>query len=531
MRKYKPIVLIILDGWGISPSWGGNALAVNQPKNINRYWREYPHKVLQAFTLIAGKYSVVGDSRLGHSTIAAGRRIPQNLEIISESILKRSFYKNKVLIEAINHAKKNHSNLHLIGLISNGGIHSHIQHLSALIELCHRQNFDRVFIDAITDGIDTGPNDSLGLIDKIDTKITETNIGKYSSITGRQYAMDRIGDLSKTRLTYEMLTRGNGANSSSIKEAISKSYREGLDDFTILPTIINNNGKTNTIKENDALIFFNFRADRTRQLAKMFCGYGTGGIFKKASKIVNLSITTFTEYEKDLPVKIAFPRSKVPGTLGEVLSQYQEKQLRITESEKEDHVTYFFNCGDNTPFAGEDRKIIPSKKVNDPKKNPKMQSEKIAKIIVEEISKANYDFILVNFPNVDIMAHTGNIIAAGNAIQAVDKAVGKIVEANIIKGGATIITADHGNIEQMTKLRPEQDPEEKHTMNPVPFILICNDKKKDLLTGALTSYSSTLSKMITAKETLADIAPTVLELMGLPRPEQMRGHSLLNVLE
>lgn len=531
IKKYKPVLLIILDGWGISPSWGGNALAVNSPKNMNRYWRDYPHKVLQAFTLVAGKYGVVGDSRLGHSTIAAGRRIPQDLEIISESISDKSFYRNKILIQAIEHAKKYRSNLHLIGLVSNGGIHSHVSHLNALIELCHRNNFSDVYIDAITDGIDSGSFDSLSVIEGVKSKILETGIGQFSTCIGRNFAMDRIGNFSKTRACYELISEGAGTRYHSINSAISESYRQGYNDFNLPPAVIENNGKITTLKNDDSIIFFNYRSDRSLQLTKMFLGTGLKKLFHKTLHLRNLHITTFTEYERNLPVKIAFAKNNVIGTLGEILSKYQEKQLRIAESEKEAHVTSFFNCGNGAVYEGEDRKIIASKTVDPPSKDPIMQAPKITKVVIDAVKNKKYDFILVNLANVDMMSHTGDMIAAGKAIHAVDEVVGKMVDANIKAGGATIVTADHGNVEEMVKLNPNQDPETKHTLNPVPFILITADNKKNLIKSAVSSPYFSLSKIITAKETLADIAPTILEIMGLPKSEEMTGHSLLNSLE
>lgn len=506
-------------------------MAVNQPKNMNRLWRDYPHKVLQAFTLVAGKYGVVGDSRLGHSTIAAGRRLPQDLEIISEAIADKSFFRNRVLIEAIEHSKKYHSNLHLLGLLSNGGIHSHISHLCALIDLAHRQNFEHVFLDIITDGIDNGEFDAITLIEKVKEKIRETGVGQFSSVVGRSYAMDRIGDFAKTNQTFEMLTLPKGQKSNSISAAISAAYRRGLNDFTMPPTVIENGDRLTSLKDDDSLVFFNFRPDRSLQLTKTLLGRGPKKIFSHPKSLKNLRLVTFTEYEKNFPVRVAFPKSNVIGTLGEVLSEYKEKQLRVAESEKQAHVTSFFNCGSGAPFAFEARKILPSKQTDNPAKNPAMATPKITKVVIDAIKSQAYDFILVNLANVDMISHTGNMIAAGKAIQVVDEAVGRIVDANIKAGGATIVTADHGNIEEMVKLNPQQDPETKHTLNPVPFIYITAENKKNLIKSAVSSSYFSLSKIITAKESLADVAPTILEIMGLPKTKEMTGHSLLNRLE
>lgn len=505
-------------------------MAVNTPVNMNRFWRDYPHKVLQAFTLVAGKYGVVGDSRLGHSTIAAGRRIAQDLEIISEAIANGSFYRNKILIGAIEHCKKYHSNLHLLGLVSNGGVHSHITHLSALIELCHRQNFSNVYIDAITDGVDSGQFDALNFTEKVKEKILETGVGKFATVIGRFYAMDRIGDFNKTKQTYLMLTKGKGVKFNSVGAAISQAYRDGLSDFKVPPSLIEENGQITTFKDDDAVIFFNFRSDRCLQLTKAIIASNQNHFFKPKS-LKNLHFVTLTEYEKGLPVRVAFQKFNTIGTLGEILAEHQEKQLRVAESEKAAHVTGFFNCGNGAPFALEQRKILPSRSNENPAKDPVMATPKITKVVIEAVKNHYYDFILVNLANVDMISHTGDMIAAGKAIKVVDVAVGKMVEQNIKAGGVTIITADHGNIEQMVKLKPEQDPETKHTLNPVPFIYITPDNKKNLFKSAVSSSYFSLSKIITAKDTLADIAPTILEIMELPKSDKMTGHSLLNHLE
>ncbi|HLB95498.1 MAG TPA: 2,3-bisphosphoglycerate-independent phosphoglycerate mutase, partial [Patescibacteria group bacterium] len=363
------MLLIILDGWGISPSWGGNALVVNSPKNINRLWRDFPHKVLQAFTMVAGKYGVVGDSRLGHSTIAAGRRLPQDLEIISESIADKSFYRNPVLTEAIEKARKRHTNLHLVGLLSNGGIHAHLNHLKALLELAYRKNFDRVYLDLFTDGIDSGEYDALNFLEIINRKILECGIGKYSSVIGRFYAMDRIGDFGRTRKTFELLIEAKGKEFVSPAQAISQAYREGLNDFKMTPSVIIDDGQSHQIKDGDSVIFFNFRSDRMSQLLGMFLGKAPKKLFYKRPVVKNLHLVTLTELEKDLPLEIAFQKKEIPDTLGEILSKHQIKQLRVAESEKAAHVTSFFNCGRDEAFAGETRRILPSRNI-DPLKAP-----------------------------------------------------------------------------------------------------------------------------------------------------------------
>lgn len=528
-KEYRPLLLIILDGWGISPSWGGNALAVNTPKNINRLWREYPHKVLQAFTLVAGKYGVVGDSRLGHSTIAAGRRIRQDMEIISEAIENRSFFKNKVLNGAVDHCQNNNSNLHLIGLLSNGGIHANLGHLKALIDFCHRKNFNRVCLDVFGDGIDSGAYDGINFVEEIEAKIAETGVGRVTSVIGRLFAMDRVGDFRKTIEAYNLLVNGLGRSVKSSAEAFSRAYRDSHNDFNLPPTIVGE--KSSALSDNDAIIFFNFRSDRAHQLLKMLLGVGFHRIFWKPKKINNLKVVTLTKVQKDLPAEIAFPRAEVKGILGEIFAENRIRQLRLAESEKAAHVTTFFNGGREEAFAGESRQIIPSRKTANIAAYPQMATPFIADDIALEVGKHHFDFILVNLANADMISHTGDMLAAGRAISAVDQAVGKMVEANRRAGGATIISADHGNIEEMIKLNPHQDPETKHTLNPVPFIYITPDNKKNLIKTAVVADFFSLAKIITAKDTLADVAPTILEIMDLPKSKEMTGHSLLNRLE
>jgi len=522
--------LIILDGWGLSPAWGGNATLLRKPENINRLWREYPHKILQAFTMIAGKYGVVGDSRLGHSTIAAGRRIRQNLEIISSSIENKSFYKNKVLKGAFDHAKKNHSKVHLVGLLSNGGIHAHLDHILALLEMASRENFKDVYLHLFTDGIDSGEFDGLIFADKITKKMFHLNLGAFASVCGRLYAMDRNRDYLKTKTVFQFLVEGNGISAPNIQSALSAGYRRGENDFNLEPTIIENeNGKTR-ITDNDAVIFFNFRSDRIAQLTEFFSRPGFKIRFWRPNIPKNLYLVSMTNYRKDLNLKVAFEQEKIHKTLGEVLSFYQARQLRIAEQEKAAHVTSFFNCREDI-FPFEDRKIVSSMNVDNWAERPEMSAGGITKEAIKAIKSKHYDFILINFANVDSIAHSGNISATARAVKIVDDQVGKIVKVNLETKGATIISADHGNAEQIVKLNENQDPETKHTLNPVPFILVMPDNRKNLIQGAFSTPSSTLSKIITAKETLADIAPTILEILNLPKPTEMTGHSLLKKLE
>lgn len=531
--EFKPIVLIILDGWGLSPSWGGNALSMNNPKNIESLWKFYPHTVLQALSTITFG-EIVGDSRLGHTLIGTGRSVISNYGIITQTIKDRTFFRNEALLGAINWAKKNNSNLHLMGLMSDGGVHAHIDHLLALLRLAHEQNFTRVYIDAITDGTDSAPTDALRYIEKIENKIKELGIGAFSSIGGRHFAMDRDEHWERINSYYTTITTTNTNNYDSVTKAITKSYELGLNDEFIKPGLIKDQkGQTHPIKANDAVIFFNFREDRARELTRIFVDQKFRKIFWKPKKIEDLYFATFINYQKDLPAKIVFPAINYKNSLSEVLSKADFKQLKIAESQKYAHVTYFFNGGTEEPFVGEERKIISSQNVESFDSVPEMSAPGITSAAVKAIKSDKYELITINFANIDMIAHTGNIVATGQAVQIIDKLVQEIVDANFKAGGATIITADHGNAEQMIQLKNSvsNERETSHTLNPVPFILITPKNRKNLLQSAISSQTNSLSKILAARDTLSDVAPTILELMGIPKPKEMTGKSLLSRLE
>ena len=506
---------------------------MNNPKNIDRLWREYPHDILQALGAI--EYgNIVGESRLGHLMIGAGRPVTGNHSRITIQIKNKQFFKNTILQGAFDWAKKFNSNVHLIGMISDGGVHSDVDHLLALLELAHRKNFNRVYIDAITDGTDTGPTEALKFVEKIKNKINELKIGEFSSLVGRHFAMDRDERWSNIQSYFDCLVSGRGDNFFSIEQAISHNYREGRNDEFIEPAIIKTKGgKPVTIKENDAIIFFNFREDRARELAQVFLNPNFGVFLWHPKVPKNIYFVTFTNYSKKLPAKVAFPDIDYPNTLAEAISRADFRQLKIAESEKYAHVTYFFNGGREEPFPGEERKIVSSPNVSSYDKKPKMAAEEVTKTVCRAIKSGQYDFILVNFANVDMVAHTGNIIAVGQAVRTIDIAAQQIVEAILSVRGAALITADHGNAEQMVSINQKVSGEREtlHTLNPVPFILVAPDNKKNLIQTSLAFQPNTLAKIITAKDTLADVAPTILELAGLPKPKEMTGHSLLGRLD
>lgn len=469
--------------------------------------------------------------------IAAGREVLQDLELINNSIQDKSFYKNKELVGAFKFAKKFRSNIHLLGMISEGGIHSHLNHLEALLEMAWREKCKNVYLDSITDGIDSEPMSALVYISKIKRKISSLKVGQFSSVSGRSFAMDRDNHWFRPISVYKMLVEGKAQVSETIEKAIALNYRRGNSDENIIPTLIKNEGKVTTIKENDVIIFYNFRPDRAQELTKIFIDPHFRRFFWKPKIPANLLFLTFTRYLSRLNPRVAFSRKPLKNILPEVLAEFNKKDLRIGESEKYAHVSYFFNCGREEPFAFEERRIFPSPNTESYDQTPAMAGAEITKETIKAISSQKYNFILVNFANVDLVAHTGNILAAGKAVREVDKFLKKIVEATLSNNATTIITADHGNAEQMINIKgnPQNnniaEEETTHTLNPVPFILVNQKYRKNLIQGALTVSANTLAKIITAKDNIADIAPTILELMKLPKPAEMTGHSLLNRLE
>jgi len=530
-QSYSPITLLILDGWGLSPSWGGNALAMNNPKNIDKLWRSFPHTVLQALSAIENG-EVVADSHLGHTMIGAGRIVESNFARINKNIENRSFYKNEVLLGAINWAKRNQSNLHLIGLISEGGIHSHLNHLLTILNLCQREGFDRVYIDAITDGTDSGPTEALRYIEKIQAKIKALRLGRFSSVAGRYWAMDRDENWDRMVKYYQALTEPNKNLAPGVEQTVSASYRAGANDEYIEPIAIDQgNGLNMPIKDGDAVIMFNFREDRSKELERIFLDPNFKKAFWRPKRLNDLYFATFIRFSKNSSAKIAFPEKIYPNTLSEVLSKANFHQLKVAESQKLHHVTSFFNGGTEDPWPGEERKIISSPNLKSYDAKPAMASREVADAIIKAIKSRRYDFMVANFANVDMVAHTGNIIATGQAVSFVDEMVGKVVLENLRAGGITIITADHGNAEQMVQLKQNLGGQSTHTLNPVPFILVDDKQKKNLIQSSLVDQTNALAEIFTTRRTLADVAPTILELLRLPKPKEMTGKSLLNKLE
>jgi 2,3-bisphosphoglycerate-independent phosphoglycerate mutase len=546
----KPVLLVVLDGWGVAAGGPGNAISLANTININRFWASYPHTELSASGESVGlPRGEVGNTETGHLNLGAGRIVYQDLQRINMSIADGAFFQNETLIAAITHAKENNSNLHYMGLIGAGGVHSNIEHLYALIELAKNQNFNRLFLHLFTDGRDSPPTAAKIYISQIREVISKAGIGQIASIMGRYWAMDRDLRWDRTAKAYFALTEGRGALVKTPEEAIDFSYSEGKTDEFIEPSLITGpEGKPiGMIKENDSVVFFNFRIDRPRQLSRAFVfddfkganissGFDpyqvkyakthlpiipAGGQepFDRGPKIQNLYFVTMTEYGQPITeagAKVAFPPETVKIPLGRVISEAGFRQLRVSESEKERFVTFYFNGQQEIPFDGEDRIIVPSPKVATYDLKPEMSAREVTDTVLQKLKDvADYKFVLINFANADMVGHTGNIGATVKACDVVDECLGKLSTWILAYGGTMLITADHGNAEEMIDAQTGQI-ETEHSGNPVPFIVV----SKDLL-----GRSQVLTSGI-----LADVAPTVLKILGIEVPGSMTGRNLLDSL-
>ena len=532
--KNTPVTLVILDGWGTSNEKDGNAIAKANLQNFNSFLKEYPNSLLLTCGKAVGlPEGVMGNSEVGHENIGGGRIVTQKLTLISQTIKDGSFFNNKVLMNTIEHVKKSDSRLHLMGLISEGDVHSHLGHLSALFELAAKSNIKDVFLHAITDGRDDPPKSAMSLIKKVEEKIKICK-GKIVTICGRYYAMDRDNRWQRVKRYFDLVTKGEGVKANSPKEAIENAYSRGQkkesvdskecplensDEF-IMPTIIGNENEL--IKDNDAVIFFNFRPDRAREITTALTQKNFTE-FKRDFLPKNLYYACLTEYDtslhnKDLAnpvVPTAFTAKELPEvnkekSLGEIISLLNKKQIRIAETEKYRHVTSFFNMGRQEEFPGEERVLVPSPKVITYDYKPEMSAEGVCEKTIEAIKSLNYSLIVVNFANADMVGHTGIIDAAVKAVEAIDVALGKLYKAISEVKGTMIITADHGNAEQM--LNEDGSIRTAHSLKPVPFVLI-NNSLKDI--------------KLKQNGCLADIAPTILDIMEVNKPKEMTGESLM----
>ncbi len=508
----KPVVLMVLDGYGISEKTEGNAIALADTPVMDKLMAECPYVKGNASGEAVGlPEGQMGNSEVGHMNIGAGRIIYQELTRITKAIKDGDFFENKEMLDAIENCKKNNSDLHLWGLLSDGGVHSHNTHLYAILELCKRQNFDRVYIHPFFDGRDTAPASGKGFLEELIAKTKEIGVGKVASLSGRYYAMDRDNRWDRVELAYKSLVTGEGVQSEDPVAAIQESYDKEVYDEFILPTVIVENGKpVSLVKANDSVIFFNFRPDRAREITRAFCTDDFDG-FERPNGRMPLVYVCFKDYDESIPNKeVAFKKEDIKNTFGEYLAANGLKQLRTAETEKYAHVTFFFNGGVEEPNKDEDRILVKSPKVATYDLQPEMSAPEVSKNLNEAILGGKYDVIIINFANPDMVGHTGVIPAAIKAVETVDKCVGTAVEAVKKVDGVLFICADHGNAEQMINYETGA-PHTAHTTNPVPFILYNYDECKALREGGC----------------LADIAPTLLEILGLPQPAEMTGKSLI----
>lgn len=520
----KPLVVIILDGWGISLTQEGNAIAQADTPTLDSYLKEYPSAAISASGVEVGlPWGEVGNSETGHRNIGAGRVMYQVLPKIDKAITDGTFYTNPVFLNAIEHVQHNHSNLHLMGMVSDGGVHSHIRHLIALLETCSKQGMhDRVYIHMFTDGRDVGKQRSPIFITQLEDAIGKFAVGKIASVTGRFYAMDRNNNWDRTESTYNMLigkVRGEGAASAS--SAIARSYQHGIFDEKIVPTTLTRGGEPVAhIADNDAVIFFNFRPDRARQLTQAFIQPEKVGF--SATPLKNVYFATMASYDDTFPCPSAYIEDIASNPLAKILSDAHLKQFHIAETEKYAHVTYYLNVGNEKAYPNEDRVLIPSSSVSDFSQEPLMQAGKITDRVVQEIAKNNYDIYFINFANADMIGHTGNLEAAVIACSFVDSCISKIQDAVFSHDGAILITADHGNAEEM--INPTTHAiETDHTPNPVVVHVVARTWKRSTPKSD-SEVNQILSKPIGV---LSDIAPTILEILSIEKPPQMTGVSLL----
>jgi 2,3-bisphosphoglycerate-independent phosphoglycerate mutase len=505
-------MLMILDGWGIDPPGPGNAVSLAQTPNLNRLLAEYSHTRLKTSGRNVGLPSgVMGNSEVGHLNIGAGRIVYQDLTRIDLSIEEGTFFDNPTLNQAVTRAIEKHSALHLMGLVSDGGVHSQLTHILALLDLAKRRGLTRVFLHAILDGRDTAPDSGQRYVAEVQKHMTRIGTGAIATICGRYYAMDRDTRWERTEKAYRLLTLGEGTPARDPVAAVRDAYGRGETDEFVQPVVMTDGAQQPlaTIRDDDAVIFFNFRADRTRQLTRAFTEPGFKGFSR--STVPSLSdFVCMTLYDAAFTLPIAFPPEHPKQILGQVVSEQGLRQLRIAETEKYAHVTYFFNGGEEAPFANEDRCLIPSpREVPTYDHKPEMSAEKVTEEVLQRIASDQYDLIVLNFANMDMVGHTGIIPAAVKACETVDRCVGRIVEAVRAKGGALLITADHGNAETM--IAPNGKMHTAHTTNPVHLILVDDRRKQARLREGI----------------LGDIAPTILQLMGLAQPDKMTGRSLI----
>ena len=507
----RPTVLLILDGFGLNEQTEHNAVALADTPVLDRLMKECPFVEGNASGLAVGlPEGQMGSSEVGHMNIGAGRVVDQDLVRISKEIESGAFFENEALLKAVNNVKEKGTSLHIYGLLSDGGVHSHNTHLYALLELAKRNGLENVYVHCFTDGRDTSPESGKDYVQALQNEMDRIGCGRIASIAGRYYAMDRDNNWDRIEKAYRALTLGEGVKADSALEAVTQSYEKGETDEFILPTVVMQNGApVATIDDGDSVIFFNFRPDRARELTRTFCSDAFDGFDRGARK--DVTYVCFTEYDESIPNKsVAFQKEPLTNTFGEWLAANNMKQARIAETEKYAHVTYFFNGGVDTTGKGEDWFLVPSPKAATYDLCPEMSAEEVCDTLIEKIRSGEYDVIIANFANSDMVGHTGNEKAAIEAVSCIDKCIGRVVETIEEVDGQMFICADHGNAETMVD-EETGEPWTAHTTNPVPFILVNYDPSYTLKEGGC----------------LADIAPTLIEMMGMEKPAEMTGESLL----
>ncbi len=518
----RPVVLVILDGWGYSAETRGNAIAAAQKPNLDSIEDYFPHTLLQSSGVTVGlPWGEPGNSEVGHTSMGTGQIWHQPLTRITKAIQDGMFFKNPVLKKAAEHAKANQSTWHLVGLLGTGSVHSYIDHLYGLIEFAKNENIGQVWLHLFTDGQDSPPKEAATLLQNLQAKLDWIGVGKIASCIGRFYGMDRDNHWDRIEKAYRLITEGAGEPTSDFTAALKKQYGQNINDNHIEPLILvdQKNEPQGLVKNNDAVIFFNIREDRARQLTRALARPDFKEFARRQTK--NIFYASLIPYEASLSpyVEVIFPPPELKYTLSRIISANDKKQFKVAETEKYAHVTYFFNGGQEEPIQSEERKLIPSQPTVHFEETPQMRAQEIGEALIEAIKGGQYDFLLANLANADMLGHTGNFEAVKKGVEVIDGVIGQIATAVLEVNGAFVITADHGNAEQMINLS-SGEPYTEHTLNPVPFYLLTNAVKK----------TSPGIAPLEIKGLLPDVAATVLDLMGIPVPADMDGQSLLPIL-
>ena len=516
----RPFVLIIMDGWGINPRKEGNAIALARTPNLDKLAKDWPHTAIRTSGEAVGlPEGQMGNSEVGHQNIGAGKRVLQDYTRVNESIKDGSFFQNPALLKAVEHVKKNGSRLHICGLLGDGGVHAHETHLEALLRLANMHDIENVYIHSFTDGRDTSPTGGVEFMRHLQARAQEIggeHAAKVGTVSGRYYAMDRDNRWDRTALAYFAMTRAEGVRATSATGAIEQSYEQGVTDEFIVPTVVMEDQQpVAVVTAGDALIHYNFRPDRARQLTKAFVleelPPQAQGKFDRGPRLENLQYVMMTAYEEGLDAAVAYRADEVEMPLARVISEQGLRQFHTAETEKYAHVTYFINGRRETPFPGEDRLLVPSPKVPTYDLQPEMSAAGVTDTAVEQIRSGDYDLIVMNYANADMVGHTGVLEAAIKAVEVVDSGVGRIVEATLAMGGGLLITADHGNAEQLIDYATGK-PFTAHTTFPVPLYLVVPNLAQVRLRN---------------DGILADVAPTILDVLGIPQPGDMTGRTLI----